>query len=783
MYSVSAKKQKQLRAMAGKEIKVVCVGDNGVGKTSLLLQHPLATQSPADEKKVSLLTPKKNKVDFNGTEIVLNLVDTTPQQSTGEYEKNIYPGADAVIVFFSISDPKSFAKVESYWVPQIKTNCPEAALVFVGTKKDLREDPSTLERLKKDDLQPVTHAQGSEMALKLIGEGGIYIECSVNQGLNVHNVIEQAIYAAIFSSKSKKSKLGSFFGKKKERSKQGKTNKAINKGDNSIGSPENVINRDGKGVHSYGVETLYLGHQYGKHLIAGNFEAAHLSSMRDTLEKPVNYLLDPTQTVDDKLIRVHIDDFVRFMSSYLSPARFHRWIEFVLNESLVQCDTVVQIEQAFAVRHLLSSLIAFEARREGFGKKDFLRLASGDETQPWSANRFLMDLNIPSVLLAHLKKIVTEKSPLLSKEDMNQTVFKLLVRDILRPLLEFEIENKVPTVEKATEKLQPRKQFKEKLQQILDCNDDAVIKLVSEKIEQYDQVLELKDFTEQDAKDKESSLNRHIEDMLDFRKKQGSFNTALRDAVKNGQAHRTKALCQLGVDINDINKDGTSVLLDAVFANQSKVVSILCQCYPTEAHHGQGIYLEYPMGSSKWYGYTAIHIAAELGYTEVALALIQAGADPHAKVFKNVERRTKGNKTAISIAKSKSNTKMLDVLQGKVQPLEETTVSDVSLSSAETDAVTTELAALNTGEKAEQYTSTSPLTATASEKEVEALPQAAVTTAEASESLGGDNADVSVASQTTELQDNKSVSKDSEETDLNRVIDAAFDSFPGSTPS
>ena len=56
---------------------------------------------------------------------------------------------DVFLVCFSVIRPSSFDRVKEKRIPEVRHHCPEAPIILVGTKIDLREDPRELERLKK----------------------------------------------------------------------------------------------------------------------------------------------------------------------------------------------------------------------------------------------------------------------------------------------------------------------------------------------------------------------------------------------------------------------------------------------------------------------------------------------------------------------------------------------------------------------------------------------------------------------------------------------------------
>ncbi|XP_019360980.1 PREDICTED: rho-related GTP-binding protein RhoN, partial [Gavialis gangeticus] len=87
-----------------------------------------------------------------------------------------YPDSDAVLICFDISRPETLDSVLKKWQGETQEFCPNAKIVLVGCKLDMRTDLNTLRELSKQRLIPVTHEQGSMLARQI---GAVaYVECS-----------------------------------------------------------------------------------------------------------------------------------------------------------------------------------------------------------------------------------------------------------------------------------------------------------------------------------------------------------------------------------------------------------------------------------------------------------------------------------------------------------------------------------------------------------------------------------------------------------------------------
>lgn len=72
----------------------------------------------------------------------------------------------------------------------------------MGLQSDLRNDPYTLEKLKKKNENPVTQSQAKAMAKEIGAEG--YFECSALLQVGLKEIFEQVFI--VTESKPKKSK-------------------------------------------------------------------------------------------------------------------------------------------------------------------------------------------------------------------------------------------------------------------------------------------------------------------------------------------------------------------------------------------------------------------------------------------------------------------------------------------------------------------------------------------------------------------------------------------------
>jgi small GTP-binding protein len=123
-------------------IKVVCVGDSGVGKTLLLRR---LADVYIDQNTIS--TIGVDTYDFRmefgpDQELTVQLWDTAGQERYHAITRSYFTGAHLALVCFQLGDLQSFDRMEA-WIKQLKdaslhrTGADSLRICIVGTKSDL----------------------------------------------------------------------------------------------------------------------------------------------------------------------------------------------------------------------------------------------------------------------------------------------------------------------------------------------------------------------------------------------------------------------------------------------------------------------------------------------------------------------------------------------------------------------------------------------------------------------------------------------------------------------
>ncbi|KAG0745039.1 hypothetical protein G6F24_015974 [Rhizopus arrhizus] len=70
-----------------------------------------------------------------------------------------YPDSHVILICFAVDSPDSLENVQEKWISEVLHFCQGLPIVLVGCKKDLRNDPATIEELRRNSQKPVSHEE------------------------------------------------------------------------------------------------------------------------------------------------------------------------------------------------------------------------------------------------------------------------------------------------------------------------------------------------------------------------------------------------------------------------------------------------------------------------------------------------------------------------------------------------------------------------------------------------------------------------------------------------
>ena len=122
-------------------IKVVLLGESGVGKTSIISQFTkgVFNQDCMSTNGATFSTKKK---EFKELKKILSfeIWDTAGQEKYRALAKMFFKDAAVALLVYDISSKKTFIEIRDYWLDIVKENCSEKLIIYlVGNKYDLIE--------------------------------------------------------------------------------------------------------------------------------------------------------------------------------------------------------------------------------------------------------------------------------------------------------------------------------------------------------------------------------------------------------------------------------------------------------------------------------------------------------------------------------------------------------------------------------------------------------------------------------------------------------------------
>ena len=186
--------KKKNKAFMSNQLKnCVFLGNNGIGKTSLIMtfhQHSF----PANENLIPNVFERFNtNIMVNGKEIPVQIIDSDDEEI--ESNRKAVAQAHVAVICFSLISPKSYEDVETRWMKMIKKENSKIPHILVGTKADLRDDfESNGKELAKKGFEPISTNKGNELKQR-IGACS-YVECSAKCQINFDEAFHDAAQAA-----------------------------------------------------------------------------------------------------------------------------------------------------------------------------------------------------------------------------------------------------------------------------------------------------------------------------------------------------------------------------------------------------------------------------------------------------------------------------------------------------------------------------------------------------------------------------------------------------------
>jgi Ras-related protein Rab-8A len=153
------------------QVKLLMIGDSGVGKTCLLLRYANDSFSPTFITTIGIDFKIKN-VEVDGTRIKLQIWDTAGQERFRTITTSYFRGAQGILLVYDVTDRRSFESIRN-WINQIQQHADvHVNKILVGNKCDMLNE------------KVVSTDEGKALA----AEFGIpFYECSAKTNIHVES--------------------------------------------------------------------------------------------------------------------------------------------------------------------------------------------------------------------------------------------------------------------------------------------------------------------------------------------------------------------------------------------------------------------------------------------------------------------------------------------------------------------------------------------------------------------------------------------------------------------
>jgi len=174
-------------------IKLVVIGDSGVGKTNFIFQFTEGRFSRVhvttigfDYKSKIIKLPNKKKV------IKLQIWDTAGQERYMAVNKNLFQKVQGIILMYDLTNRDSFEHIQS-WLNLVKKNVSNKIVMLVANKLDLSEEKRI-----------VTEEEGEDIGKK---NDMLFFEGSGASGENVDKIftkMAEMVYTKLIDERSER---------------------------------------------------------------------------------------------------------------------------------------------------------------------------------------------------------------------------------------------------------------------------------------------------------------------------------------------------------------------------------------------------------------------------------------------------------------------------------------------------------------------------------------------------------------------------------------------------
>lgn len=159
-----------------REVKVVLVGESGVGKSSIALRFVNNNFKTITASTIGASFLSK-AIIHRGLKIRYNIWDTAGQEKYRSLASMYYKGAECAIIAYDVTNRDSFLQAQQYWITEVDTQLGRnPCLCLAANKADLVEE------------RVISEEEGMAFAQS---RGAAYFETSAKTDLNVSDMFNE----------------------------------------------------------------------------------------------------------------------------------------------------------------------------------------------------------------------------------------------------------------------------------------------------------------------------------------------------------------------------------------------------------------------------------------------------------------------------------------------------------------------------------------------------------------------------------------------------------------
>ena len=122
-------------------MKIIIIGDPGVGKTSLVKRF-VSGQFSTDYRASIGTNIFIKKFQLDSEDVSIHLWDIAGQEKWIRMRRSYYSGSHGVLVVGDLTRGNTFKQMTSFWIPDLRENCGKIPIILLANKSDLKSEVS-----------------------------------------------------------------------------------------------------------------------------------------------------------------------------------------------------------------------------------------------------------------------------------------------------------------------------------------------------------------------------------------------------------------------------------------------------------------------------------------------------------------------------------------------------------------------------------------------------------------------------------------------------------------